>query len=653
MSWLTASAIAISLIPGVASWLSGIRLIRLRDDPALPERLQARSVLIGRVTAVAMVPAILLPGSFSWKLLLIVSSLILGDFPLRRRVLDERWGLGGYLRFLVQILIAVGGFWLILLFSPRLIESAEPWRWVAASGLAAILLPWSTFYTTMFVWIMRGRVFSPPPEFDRVTRLARIRLPLLVSISDPGGRLLNAFALPSLRRSKVVFTSTLLEILTVEEQMAVYAHEVAHLEEATRARLWRSEVRDVLAVLTATFGAAVLPGDLWFLRTPWPFMVLLWLVYMRARSRAGEERSDRRALELCGDPEALANALVKMSVYTRVPRRWDVDLEREATHPSLARRIQAIRRIAGTTEALMAPAAYALPLSGRFVIFAHDRLMLLEGVAPGTPIEPKALQANASRTREIPYAELIELRVKAGIRAAPGIVLTDRAGHVQKFPIRLSDVSSIQAILDRADLHLAPLPPPLRFELFLVRACAVSLLLFAAWSPDTRYVIQACAGLATVLPVPTSLAILAAASAAQALAVLMDLPLSVPRQPATALALFVAAIAFLWEMRRLIRRAVYRNKMTTVVLPLVLAVVFLVGFWTWIYAEEILDFGWTWLDNAVAIYPDAWIAPVALAGGLLSVRNRWAKVVAVLLLVCSIVLAVLGAHIVNIDRLFL
>ena len=80
MSWLTASAIAISLIPGVASWLSGIRLIRLRDDPALPERLQARSVLIGRVTAVAMVPAILLPGSFSWKLLLIVSSLILGDF---------------------------------------------------------------------------------------------------------------------------------------------------------------------------------------------------------------------------------------------------------------------------------------------------------------------------------------------------------------------------------------------------------------------------------------------------------------------------------------------------------------------------------------------------------------------------------------------
>lgn len=651
MSWLTAAAIVLSLLPGVFSWISGIRLIQLRDDPALPERLHARSVQVGWFTAVAFVPVVMLPGSLVWKIPLVLLSLILGDFPVRRRVFEERWGLGRYLLFTGQIVAAVGAFWLILLFSPGLVAGAGTSRWVVASLLAIMLLLWSVFYTTVFVWVMRGRPFSPPPLFDRITRQTKIRTPLLVSFKDPGGRFINAFAFPSLRRPIVAFTSTLLEMLTVEEQAAVYAHEVAHVEGSTRASLWRAEFRDVLLIATGTFGAAALPS---LFRPPilWFSMILLWAGYRRAKSRAGEERADLRAVTLSGDSESVVRALVKMTTYTRVPRRWDVDLEREATHPSLARRIQAIRRLAGQTEAPMVAAAFPLTLPGQFVIFAPDRITRLEGVAPGTSIDPEVLRTHASRAEEIHYAELIELRVKAAIWSAPRIVLTRRTGRVRILPIRLADVPRIQAVLDRVDLHLAPVPAPLRFELLLVRALAVGFLFLVARSPILSIGIVASVGLAGSFPVPVSFAILAAASVAEALAVLIGNRHLVFRELATGLALIILAIVAIWERRRLLRKAVYRNRLVTVVLPLALGSVGLVAAWVGTYVDEIAGRGWVRLDRALAIDPEAWIAPVALAGGLLSIRNGWAKAAGALLLCSAIVLVALRTGVINLHGLF-
>ena len=64
----------------------------------------------------------------------------------------------------------------------------------------------------------------------------------------------------------------------------------------------------------------------------------------RVRDRQHHEtESDLRAVALTGDPDALARALTKIHAYAHLPRRVDAEHEQQASHPSLARRIKAIR----------------------------------------------------------------------------------------------------------------------------------------------------------------------------------------------------------------------------------------------------------------------------------------------------------------------
>ena len=376
----------------------------------------------------------------------------------------------------------------------------------------------------------------------------------------------------------------------------------------------------------------------------WWLLVIVWVSYVFARSRAREERSDRRAVELSGDPEAVVRALVKLHTYSRAPRRWDVDVEREATHPSLARRIQAIRRLAGHPTAPEAAVAFPLSRPGGFVIFSSDRIAWLEGMAPGTPADPDVLRSLASRTQEIPYGDLIELRVKGSLWSPPKIIATDKRGLVRTFPIRPADLAGIQAVLDRADLHLAPLPPPLQFELTLVRVFLVGGIFFVTHTPRLGHVIDANIFLAFLLPVPTSLAMLAAATVAHAFALVTRLPY--PRYLAIALALVVVAVAVLWERHRLARRAVYRSRVSSVVLPLVLGGIILAASWALTYLDFDLASDWPSLDDAIGVHPDAWIAAASLAGGLLSLRSRWTQLAGLLLLVCAIVLVAIGKRVI-------
>src|SRR5207253_6367145 len=73
----------------------------------------------------------------------------------------------------------------------------------------------------------------------------------------------------------------------------------------------------------------------------WVVLVIATLV-MRARKRQHHETaSDMRAVELCGDVEAVIGGLTRLHLLSRTPRRWDSAREARLTHPSLARRIQA------------------------------------------------------------------------------------------------------------------------------------------------------------------------------------------------------------------------------------------------------------------------------------------------------------------------
>jgi hypothetical protein len=115
------------------------------------------------------------------------------------------------------------------------------------------------------------------------------------------------------------------------------------------------------------------------LQTVWPIVLFAFMALRAQQRQAHETASDLRALALTHDPDALIRALSKLHACARVPRRWDTEFERHATHPSLARRIQAIHAAAGTAPAALNEAAtFAGMDGGSAVTFFDDRLVWSE-----------------------------------------------------------------------------------------------------------------------------------------------------------------------------------------------------------------------------------------------------------------------------------
>ena len=76
-----------------------------------------------------------------------------------------------------------------------------------------------------------------------------------------------------------------------------------------------------------------MPGARLAIILGWPLLVLAAALVRLVRHRAHETESDRRAVELCGDPRALARALVKLHALALLPRRLAVEEERRADAP--------------------------------------------------------------------------------------------------------------------------------------------------------------------------------------------------------------------------------------------------------------------------------------------------------------------------------
>src|ERR671922_1999933 len=128
--------LAFIVVPGVFAWWSGRRLVRRPDDPALAERLLARTQHRQLVTFLSCAGLGFTAGPYYWlAVLALVVGLWIGDYPSRRVLLDERWGLGTYLGWLLRFSIAWLGFWLVLLLAPTLIAAADVWRWPVAWAL--------------------------------------------------------------------------------------------------------------------------------------------------------------------------------------------------------------------------------------------------------------------------------------------------------------------------------------------------------------------------------------------------------------------------------------------------------------------------------------------------------------------------------------
>src|SRR2546429_1003715 len=457
--------LAFIVVPGVFAWWSGRRLVRRPDDPALAERLLARTQHTQRVTVLSCVCMAFGAGPYYWlAVLALIVGLWIGDYPSRRVLLDERWGPATYLLWQLRFSIAWLGFWFALLLAPTAIQAADIWRWPAAIALALLLGLWAARSTQMFLWLVRARPRLWRVDWQPIIDRSRATRPRLFEMPVPGGRFVNAFAFPSTRVPSVVFTDPALELLSAREQAAVFAHEVAHLEHYDRRRCRIVSAITYGLVATATLGAALaldrLPAGLFM--PFWSLGLITGFLWKTSRHKAHETESDVRALALCDDPEALISGLTKLAIAGRMPRRWSSELEHGSSHPNLPRRPHAIRRAAPIPvmpfdDTLVV--ATTRPTS--LVVLDRDGVWWVEARDPAER-DPETLRQTARSRWSVPYDELVELRVRVfWWGGGASLVARDRSGASRAVQIAPTEVEALQRKLDAVEHRLAHDPPVL------------------------------------------------------------------------------------------------------------------------------------------------------------------------------------------------
>ena len=626
------AAALIALLPAAVAWSTGRRLIRLIDDPALPERLIAGAQRRGVVTGVALTLVLFLAGRHSaWLLLLMLLSVLAAAYPLRRALYAETWSLTGYIGFFVRLNVAVFGFWILVAFGPLLATTAGSLDWLAGILLAAVLFTWEAGFASVARRLMRA---APVDDANLSARFARLAATCQLGsigfeqIRIPGGVVANAVALPSLRGSSVVFTDTLLQRLTADEVEAICAHELAHLEYFDTPRLRRQRlVTTVLilgcaatAPLARLYGSGLLLGSL--LPYVWIAAVIVALA-LRGRTRqANETASDLRAVSLTGNPEALVSALTRLHAIARVPRRWDAELERRSTHPSLARRIQAIR--AGK------PGPAAFGTETRFATGGGGSITFDNGRLAWT--EPDG----SSHT--IGYDNLTELRVAATRSGAMTLVVIDKTRRRWEIPLAPGDVAAVQAVLDVVDVRLAK---PVFARIDQTKAArtaaavvALAALLAAHWAALLIGLIAA------VKPSPRRLAAAAAAAAMAAFLTWRDHLISPPGVETTIALLMTIAAALVagiaWYERRHAAREAIAAPMAVGGAAFILAL--------GLAAIQGTRTDALTLNNAARMLPALSVLPCALSAMLAWTPSRLARASALMLAAGSLSAAFIGSE---------
>ena len=439
----------LAVVPSAFSAWHNRALIRAADDPALPERLVAEQQRNGQIAGlVFMVLAIASPKALWWTLPLMYLARVAAGYSLRRTLFEETWSFPEYLWFVVRLTLAIWGFWLSVALLPFLPSLAGEFDWVAAAAMALVLVWWNARYSDTVRFLLRSRPIENPSLLERFTRLANscsLPTPRFEQVTLGGGVIANAIALPDLRGSAVVFTDALLSRLDESESAAICAHELAHLEYYSPAMVRRLNAGThgliALGVLLAMVPRLTGLTSTLAIAVVWVFGFLALSIW-RARDRQRQETvCDQRAVALCGDAETVARALTKIHATARLPRRFDSDVERHATHPSLARRLRDIRAAGGAAPVTLAGPATVTSADGKIeVSFGEKRLQWSEG---------------ASSTHSLAYEYLSELRLHAKVKGHASLVAVERAGRRWEATIADGDVGRVQAILDVVDAQLA------------------------------------------------------------------------------------------------------------------------------------------------------------------------------------------------------
>ncbi len=463
----------LSVLPAAYLWWVGRRLVRRIDDPAFPELRFARGQRLAIVIAVCLVSSLALSIDYAaLKITLAVLGLLVANYPARREIFGESWGLFGYLSFMLRFWLAMLGVWVLIAWMPLAIRWAGDYAIAAAVTLVAVAFIWSHFNAETLARIAGTQPLNDPDlegRFEEVLARAKCREPRLLKLDTRGGFMVNAFALPAFKRPAVLFSSDLLAALTPAETVAIFAHEVGHLEYFDRRRLLRRSL-----VIWGLFGG-LLATTIWLgaassafvtLTWVWPLTILVLLVALTAGSQGREHDSDVRAVELTGDPEALVSGLTKIHNLMRMPRRWRESSEGRLSHPSLARRIRAIREAAGVSEADSGAegSTEVIVIRGsrepsQVVVLAADRLHWLQGLDEDVSLEPRAVLQAAHDCRSIRYSELADLRLEVRGMGGRYLKAVDGGGATLRLAVRHEDVGRVKDALERIDLKVRGTAP--------------------------------------------------------------------------------------------------------------------------------------------------------------------------------------------------
>src|SRR4051794_4960620 len=460
--------VLIALLPAALRWWWGRSLARLADDPAIAERLAAHRTRVQAATfACSLLLCIPWSSAVLWGLpLLLVASSAAGH-SLRKALYNETWTRRQSVSFYVRLSVAALGFWVVLGMTPWVAHHAGDYEWIAGAALAAVLAAWNHYNVEVVLVALRAQTVTDATlnaRFAALVARSGIEMPQFKFVDMRGGVLANAFALPSVRRPSVLFTDTLLSRLSTDEIIAIAAHELAHLEYYNRARLRLASALNYALIAGAALAAPLARLTVAATEQPlaamlWPLVLVLTLV-MRARHRQkNETASDLRAIELTGDPEALASALTALHVIARVPRRWDHRREQNATHPSLARRLRDIRAAAGVAAApIDAGTPFRATSPEAIVVFEPARLNWQEATGA---------------THLLDYSGLAELRLHASSTGAVTLVAVERQGRRWQMTPQAADIQALQSVLDAVDGSLTTEVKPNVFSATAARVATV------------------------------------------------------------------------------------------------------------------------------------------------------------------------------------
>jgi heat shock protein HtpX len=466
---LTLVAAAIAVVPAIVAFVRGRQIARVADDPALPERLAAGRNATSVSFAFTTAMLIIVTGRAAiWAIPVALIAYVAAGLPLRRVLYNETWSLAFYLSFVIRFFIAMWGFWLPLCALPALAWWAGDRSWIIALVMGAGLLFLGSRQTQVIRWVIYARPICDEPlraRFNRLAAACGLATPHFDVIDLKGGSVANAFALASLGRSAVVLTTPLLERLDADEIDAICAHELAHLEYYNPRRLRQ---RRLVSHLLIALGVAVtplfqylIPSLVWLACLAWPAVVLVTIAVLMQDQQKHETASDLRAAALTGNPEALVRALVKIHAIARMPRRWDADLERNMSHPSLKRRIQDIRTAVGTPPAMLGDAAVFESADGAArVVFLDETLEWNEG---------------ASASYRVRYERVSDLRIAATRPGETKLLAVDATGHRWQMPVRAEDVPRMQAVLDIVDARIVTIGQTPTMQPLLIRAATFTL----------------------------------------------------------------------------------------------------------------------------------------------------------------------------------